>query len=109
MIAGIFYCDVQFFRFYLDGTFLDCLIGGIEGPVDGEQIRQWFRREKILNGVLQGTYSLDGKAIAFSTPGYFGDGRLIEYRGEYKNDRWVLDSLNHNTGQRIKGQIFLRC
>ena len=109
MVVGIFYCDNQFFRFYEDGTFLDCLIEGIEGTVDGKQIHQWFRREKILSGVLQGTYLLNGKKISFSTPGHFGDGRLIDYRGEYKKDRLLLDSLNHNTGQRIKDQVFLRC
>ena len=108
MISGIFYCDEQFFRFYPDGAFLDCLIRGIEEPIDKAQVRQWFRREKRVSGVLQGTYTMRNKVIVFRTPGHFGDGRLIEYEGEYKQDRLLLNSLNHNTGRHMTGQVFMR-
>jgi len=38
--------------------------------------------------------------ISFSTPGHFGNGRLINYEGIYKKDKLILKSLNHNTGKK---------
>jgi hypothetical protein len=60
-------------------------------------------------GVLQGIYTFSGKKLTFSTLNHFGDDQLICYEGEYKNDRLILNSLDHNTGRRIKEQVFMRC
>jgi hypothetical protein len=111
MIAGIFRHDNQFFRFYPDGLFLDCLIQvrASEEKGLGERIDQWFRRDQEVRGVLRGQYSMTGKRIQFSTPGHFGDGkRLVEYSGTQRKVVLVLDSLDHNTGRRTKAVEFMR-
>jgi hypothetical protein len=91
----------QVFRFYPDGLFLDCLIRGENGQWDGSMLHAWFKREQILNGVIQGHYTMTGTHICFRTPGHFGDGRLVEYSGSYRNGKLVLDSLDHNTGRHL--------
>jgi hypothetical protein len=108
MLSGIFYCDIQFFRFYKDGVFLDCLIKGIEEPTQATQIRHWFQREQLLNGVVQGSYIFKDKKITFSTPGHYGGDYSIDYEGKYEKDCLILNSLNHNTGRKVTNQIFTR-
>ena len=107
-ISGIFHNDIQFFRFYKDGIFLDCLIRGFNQSTDGERVCQWLQRENLPKGVFQGIYTFSGKKLTFSTLNHFGDDQLICYEGEYKLDRF-LNYLDHNTGRRIEGQLFLRC
>jgi hypothetical protein len=109
MITGVFYNDIQFFRFYKDGVFIDCLIRGFDLSTDLERIYEWFQRENLSKGILIGNYTFKGRNISFGTLDRFGDGRSICYEGEYKKDRLVLNSLNHNTGRRIMGQVFMRC
>jgi hypothetical protein len=108
-VTGIFYNDIQFFRFYKDGVFLDCLIRGYDRLSDIERLCEGFQRENMGKGVLQGIYTLSGKKLTFSTLNHLGDNQWICYEGEYKNNHLILNSLDHNTGRRIKEQIFMRC
>jgi hypothetical protein len=108
MFTGIFFHDIQFFRFYQEGVFLDCLIKGVEKPIHAEQIQHWFRQEKLLKGLVKGYYSCKDKRITFSTPGHFGQGYLIDYEGNHQKDYLLLNSLDHNTGHRVVNQIFRR-
>ena len=117
MLSGIFYRDVQFFRFYKDGVFLDCLIKARRGPVptyeEKEQIYSWFDRKKPSKGTLVGRYAARRQTairgdIRFNTPGHFWDGRLTEYVGKYDSKVLILTSPNHNTGRRLENQVFTR-
>ena len=108
MISGIFYCDIQFFRFYRDGILLDVLIKGNCDSIKYKELNHWFKREQVINGVLEGRYKFQNNMISFSTLGHFGNGRLTNYEGIYKKDKLILSSLNHNTGRRIEKQIFIR-
>ena len=100
MIQGIFYSGDQFFRFYTDGTFLDCLIRKASSA-DFDNISTWFTRESKLGGIVRGQYEMDGKRITFKTVGHFGDGvRTVNYTGTYSKSGLTLDSLDHNTGHR---------
>jgi hypothetical protein len=96
----------QVFRFYPDGLFLDCLVREESGQWDGSLLSAWLKREQVLNGVIQGHYTMTGTQIRFSTPGHFGDGRLVDYSGFYKNGKLVLDSLDHNTGRRHRAEEY---
>jgi hypothetical protein len=112
MITGIFYNDIQFFRFYKDGIFIDCLIKGFDPSTDSEKIYEGFQRKNLGKGTLLGNYTFKGKNISFTTfttLNHFGDERSICYEGEYQKDRLILNSLDHNTGRRILGRVFMRC
>ena len=108
-IVGIFYNDIQFFRFYKDSVFIDCLIKGFDRATDREILYEGFQCENMGKGVLKGIYTFNGKKLMFSTLNHFGDDQLICYEGEYKHDLLILNSLDRNTGRRINEQIFMRC
>jgi hypothetical protein len=108
MITGIFYNDIQFFRFYKDKIFLDCLIRGFNQSTDREIICQWFQRENMIKGMSQGIYTFKDKKLAFSALNHFGNDKLICYEGEFKNNCLILNSLDHNTGRRITELVFMR-
>ncbi len=106
MLDGIYFNDVQFFRFYKDGTFLDCLI---KGSGDRKQVKNWLKKEESIPGVIRGRFTCKDNVITFSTPGHFGDGRMIDYTGKMNGTKEILlDSLNHNNGRRIKNEKFVR-
>jgi hypothetical protein len=106
-IVSIFYNDIQFFSFYKDGVFIDCLIKGFDRPIEQKILYEGFQRENMGKGVLQGMYTFNGKKLTFSTLNHFGDDQLICYEGEYKNNHLILNSLDHNTGRRINEQVFM--
>jgi hypothetical protein len=111
MISGIFRHAEQFFRFYRDRLFLDCLIRASAAEEEGlsAQITRWFHRGHEIRGVLKGEYSMKGNWVKFCTPGHFGDGKhMIEYSGVLQNDRLVLDSIDHNNGHRAKSIEYVR-
>jgi hypothetical protein len=106
MLDGIYYNDVQFFRFYKDGTFLDCLV---KGRGDKKQVASWLKKENSIAGVLRGSYKSAGKTISFSTPGHFGDGRMIDFTGKISGSKEIIfDSLNHNNGKRLTNERFVK-
>lgn len=105
MVDGIYYKEEQFFRFYKDGTFLDCLI---KGSGDRKQVKNWLKKEESIAGVIQGRFTSKGNVMTFSTPGHFGDGRMIDYTGKINGrNEIIFDSLNHNNGRRIKNEKFV--
>ncbi|WP_343632749.1 hypothetical protein [Fluviicola sp.] len=106
MLDGIYYNGVKFFRFYKDGTLLDCLIKG-EG--DRKQVAGWLKKENVISGVIKGRYTSRNGIISFSTPDRFGDGRMINYTGKANGGKEILlTSLNHNTGRKIVNERFVR-
>jgi hypothetical protein len=108
MLFGIFYHDIQFFRFYEDGFFLDCLIRENEEPIRAEQIQSWFQPNNSSNGIVRGCYTFRDKRVSFRMPGHFGHGYLIDYEGKHEKDHLVLNSLDHNTGRNITNRVFIR-
>ncbi len=107
MPEGIYYNKMQFFRFYKDGTFLDCLIKG-EGDI--KLISNWFNKENSSQiGIINGHYTVVNNTITFSTTGHFGDGRMIDYKGKINGTKEIIfDSLNHNNGRKTKNEKFIK-
>lgn len=104
-LEGLYHSDDQVFRFFRDGTFLDCIVRRCTDD-SGDLIRSWLTRGHA--SVLEGVYQRRGNKISFSTPGHFGDGRLVEYEGTVAADELVLDSLNHNNGRHLRAERFKR-
>jgi len=106
MLDGIYYNKMQFFRFYKDGTFLDCLIKG-EG--DMKLIATWFNKENTQSGIIKGHYKIVNNVITFSTYSHFGYERTIDYIGKAKGNKEIIfDSLNHNNGRKTQNQKFIK-
>lgn len=106
MVDGIYYNSEQFFRFYKDGTFLDVLI---KGAGDRKLVAGWLKKENPPSGVIKGRFTCKNNVIAFSTPGHFGDGRMIDYTRKINgNKEIVFESLDHNNGHRMKNGKFIR-